>query len=265
MHLIVVLSFLASAFVDAGAALTLHSRAGSAATVYTGCKDPKTVAVTFDDGPYQWTKTISDIFTNAGGHCTFFMIGLTDYGRMTVASGDCIYDSPQVASVKYVYSKGHQIGSHTWSHPDLTTLSASQIRLEISKVDDALQNIIGAKPTCFRPPYGYYNDLVRSVAGETGKHIIIWDFDSGDSTGSSATASEKAYDNQIAKHVNNFLALNHETEGHTDCVSVNQVMPYAVNALKKAGYKMITVAECIGVTPYYNVGTPGNRTAAWHC
>lgn len=62
----------------------------------------------------------------------------------------------------------HTLGSHTWSHPDLTSLSYDQIHTELAKVEDAFIKILGLKPLYFRPPYGSYNDLVLQVLSERG-------------------------------------------------------------------------------------------------
>ncbi|KAJ7671435.1 hypothetical protein DFH06DRAFT_1468165, partial [Mycena polygramma] len=129
------------AFAGVGSALTLSARDGTPlANVYTNCTVPGTVAFTFDDGPYKWGKNISDMFTSAGGHCTFFVNG---------NNWACIYDYAD--NLKYVYGKGHQVASHTWSHANLQTLSQNQTDSEILKVDVALQNILGVTPACLRP------------------------------------------------------------------------------------------------------------------
>jgi peptidoglycan/xylan/chitin deacetylase (PgdA/CDA1 family) len=102
------------------------------------------------------------------------------------------------------------VASHTWSHKDLSKLSYDQIHNEMWLVEQALERLLGVKPGFMRPPYGSYNNLVRQVAYERGQKLVLWDFDSGDSTGSTAAQSEKAYDNLIAKHPSTILPLNHE-------------------------------------------------------
>lgn len=123
---------------------------------------------------------------------------------------NCIYSSTNVANIKYAYSQGHQFASHTWAHKNLATLSLSEITSEMSKVDTALQNIIGVTPAFVRPPYGSYNNDVRTAAASRGETVVIWDFDSGDSVGKTAAQSNKLYDNIAKKHPSTILALNHE-------------------------------------------------------
>jgi hypothetical protein len=64
-----------------------------------------------------------------------------------------------------------------------------------------------------RPPYGEYNDLVRQASYVRGQKLVIWDFDSGDSTGSTADQSKAAYDQIANQRPSTILALNHEVYG----------------------------------------------------
>ena len=105
------------------------------------------------------------------------------------------------------------VGSHTWAHKDLTTLSGDDINSEMERVEEAIQRIIGVKVAFTRPPYGNVNDLVRQVAHSRGQTLVNWDFDSGDSTGSTAEQSKEAYDTLAQQHPSTILALNHETYG----------------------------------------------------
>ncbi|KAF8607827.1 carbohydrate esterase family 4 protein [Ceratobasidium sp. AG-I] len=217
------------------------------AQVITKCTKAKTVALTFDDGPYINNKKLVDLLNANGAKGTFFFNG-NNYG--------CIYDSANAARVKYAYDKGHQIASHTWSHAHLKTLSGSALTSEFSKTDTAIKKITGAVPAFMRPPYGEYDDEVRTVAASRGQKVVIWDFDSGDSAGKSA-----AYKSLIAKKPNNILTLNHETYATT----VNDVIPDAIKQLKAAGYKLVTVAECLGQSPYKSTGSPAARDSTWKC
>ncbi|KAJ7881104.1 carbohydrate esterase family 4 protein [Mycena olivaceomarginata] len=220
------------------------------AAVYTGCKVSNTVALTFDDGPYINQTDISKMLVDKGAKGTFFVNGY---------NYECIYGKKVAARLQATYSAGHQICSHTWDHPDLTDLNATEIQAESNKIDVALQKILGITTQFIRPPYGSYNNMVRQVL--YNKIFIIWDFDSGDSVGASVRESENAYDQAIASNVPTLLALNHETEETT----VSDVLPYAIKKLQAAGYKLVTVAECLGMAPYTSVGPLGQRDATWFC
>ncbi|KAF7374280.1 Carbohydrate esterase family 4 protein [Mycena sanguinolenta] len=225
---------------------------GPKATVYSSCKNKGDVALTFDDGPWEYLQVVSDTLVKAGAVGTFFFNG-NNY--------DCIYNAAEQQRVKYAYNAGHMIGSHTWAHKDLTTLSWDQIHDEMWRVEQALQRIIGVTPAFMRPPYGNYNDLVRQVSYARNQSLVIWDFDDGDSTGSSVAQSEADYDKALAKHPNSMLSLNHETYKTT----AYQVLPYAISKLQAGGYKMVSVATCLGLQPYQHVGKPGTPDATWKC
>ena len=76
------------------------------------------------------------------------------------------------------------IGSHSWSHPDLTKLSDAEIRAQLKQTDDVWWNDFQASTVPYlRPPYGSYNAHVLSIAGQMGySRIIMWDVDSNDWT-----------------------------------------------------------------------------------
>ncbi|KAF8072280.1 carbohydrate esterase family 4 protein [Lyophyllum atratum] len=222
------------------------------AQVITRCTVPNTAALTFDDGPWIYLEEVANTLKAAGVLGTFFFNG-DNY--------DCIYDPEVVTRVKFAYDQGHQIGSHTWSHPHLTTLDREQITSQFSRIEVALQKITGAVPAFTRPPYGETNQLVLEVASDRGQSLVNWDFDSGDSIGKTAAQSEALYDDLVERHPSTILALNHEVYATTARI----VLPHALKKLQGAGYKLVTVAECLGRNPYKYIGQPFVRDDSWTC
>ncbi|KAG7093316.1 hypothetical protein E1B28_006998 [Marasmius oreades] len=223
------------------------------AQIYDRCTEPNTVALTFDDGPYIYARDISDVLTQNGAKGTFFYNG---------NNWDCIYDQNIMDNVRYVYGQGHQVASHTWRHADLSTLSWDQVHDEMWRVEQALQRIVGVVPAFMRPPYGSYNDNVRAVAAARGQSLVLWDFDAGDADGKPPADNIRDYTDKINQHPNTLLPLNHETYETT----AHQVIPQVVSQLKAAGYRMVTVAECLGgMNPYQSVGEPGTPDGSWSC
>lgn len=222
----------------------------AAAQVVYSCTEPNTAALTFDDGPYYYMYDISKQLVAAGAKGTFFVNG-DNYG--------CIYDADNQKRIKYLLDKGHQLASHTWDHSDLTTLSWDELHDSMWKVEQALQRIAGVVPAFMRPPYGNTNDQVAEVSGIRGQTVVIWDVDSGDSVGASVAESKATYDDILSQHPDTILALNHETYETT----AHQVVPYAIQKLQAAGYKLVTVAECLGEQPYQSQGAP--QTGTWTC
>jgi len=242
-------AFLTIAFATAAFSYPTKRQSGG---VVTSCTVPNTVALTFDDGPYIYSQNIVDILDAKGVKGTFFVNG-NNYG--------CIYDDMEITALQNAYSKGHQIGSHTWAHKDLATLTADQVESEFTLTDTALEKILGIKVAFMRPPYGSYNDDVLQVAAAHNQTAIIWDFDSGDSVGESAANSEKDYDTLVAKHPSTILTLNHETIQTTSTT----VLPHALDVLLGANYSLVTVAECMGQSPYLSVATPSAQDSSWTC
>jgi len=243
-------ALLASLAVATVSAKPLEQRA--LATVYAACTEPMTAALTFDDGPYEYLTKISDELTAAGAKGTFFFNGNTY---------DCIYSSESISRIKYAYNAGHMIGQHTWSHADLTTLSTAQIQDAMYRMEEAFSRIIGIRPAFMRPPFGNYNDNIRTIAGARGQNLALWDTDTGDADGNTTSQSEAVYTDAVNAKVKNMLVLNHETEETT----ANTLVPFAIKLLQSKGYKLVTMAECLGVDPYQAIGSPQQQSSSWTC
>ncbi|KAF8591688.1 carbohydrate esterase family 4 protein [Ramaria rubella] len=232
--------------------------------VYSNCIRAKDVALTFDDGPYKYHIDVANILTNAGIKGTFFVNG---------NNWDCIYDSHQVKSLKTSYGAGHQIASHTWSHPDLTTLDEDQIHEEMTKINsktfarctclrvstpflDALQKIIGVVPAMIRPPYGNYNRQVQDVASALGQSLVLWSFDSQDAIGATPSASKQGYTDIANRHPSKgIISLEHETVETT----VTDVLPFAIKTFQNQGYNFVTISQCLGGDAYQSTDSPSDR------
>jgi peptidoglycan/xylan/chitin deacetylase (PgdA/CDA1 family) len=222
------------------------------ARIISSCTTRKTVALTFDDGPYIYNEKVVDTLDAAGAIGTFFFNG-NNY--------ECIYSEASVARVLYTVQHGHQVESHTWRHKDLASLSFDQIHNEMWLVEQALQKIAGVYPAFMRPPYRSYNDLVLQVTAERNQTLVLWDVDPGDSTGSTPTQSKDAYDAVIGQHLDTMLTINHETYETT----ADEVLPYAIQQLQAAGYRLVSLSECTGLPAYQSVQAPGVRDSSWTC
>ncbi|TEB33633.1 carbohydrate esterase family 4 protein [Coprinellus micaceus] len=222
------------------------------AQVITKCTVANTVALTFDDGPYQYMREVVRQIEAAGGKTTFFVNG-KNWG--------CIYDNDNASALKYAYDRGHQIASHTWSHKDLTTLTWDQIHHEMWLTEQAITRITGGVPAWMRPPYGNHNSLVREASGVRNQTIALWDFDSGDSTGSSVSAQKTKYTNIANSRPSTILSLQHEVHRS----SVYEVLPHAISVLRAKGYRFVTLADCLGRNKYQRTGAPEARNANWKC
>ncbi|KAK4141002.1 carbohydrate esterase family 4 protein [Dichotomopilus funicola] len=228
--------------------LELIKRAPSPGVVIQKCSNPGMLALAYDDGPYQFTSDLVDILDAAGAKATFFWTG-TLYG--------CIYG--QSANVKKAFASGHQIASHTWTHGHMGSMSADQIRSEMTKVEDALVNLIGKKPAYMRPPYLETSGAFLPTMAELGYKVITDDVDAGDWNNQTPQQSEQAFQ-QAGASGNGHIPLMHETYTGT----VHTLTPWLIDWAKQNGLKLVTVAECLGdADGAYQAGTftPNGQTS----
>jgi peptidoglycan/xylan/chitin deacetylase (PgdA/CDA1 family) len=129
--------------------------------IYSGNAHFRKIALTFDDGPDPYyTPQILDILDQYRIKATFFCVG-----RQVEAY-------PQV--VRQEYEAGHVVGNHSWTHPDLGLLPASDVLLQIKRASNALQEVIGTQPMFFRPPYGSLSNHVLKQAYHLGVTTVMW-------------------------------------------------------------------------------------------
>ena len=96
--------------------------------------------MSFDDGPDpKWTPKILDILKQKGAHATFMMIGEEA--------------QQHIAVLQRVAREGHEIGNHTYTHPDISEISPRQLDFEISLTNRLFASKLGVQPLYFRPPY----------------------------------------------------------------------------------------------------------------
>lgn len=106
----------------------------------SGFTDPKTIALTFDDGPDPtYTPEILDVLKEQGVPATFFVIG-----RNAETHPDL---------VRRAVDEGHEIGSHTFNHPNLDLTTDERTEMELNATQRAIQGITGRTTVLFRPPY----------------------------------------------------------------------------------------------------------------
>lgn len=127
------------------------------------------------------------------------------------------------------------------------------------RMEQAFSRILGVKPAFMRPPYGDYNTDVEQVAKARNQSLALWDTDTGDADGNTVAQSETVYKDAVSSKPSNLLVLNHETEATT----AGQLIPYAIKLLQGDGYNLVTMAECLGLDPYFAIGVPQSGT--WSC
>jgi peptidoglycan/xylan/chitin deacetylase (PgdA/CDA1 family)/TolA-binding protein len=139
---------------------------------------PKTVALTFDDGPHpRYTDQVLAILKKYDLHATFFEVG-RNLG--TVDANNKVTLGPTSAVSYRILASGSSIGNHTYSHPVLPKLDAADQSKEIDSTSLLLTNILKSPPVLFRPPYGAANAGILSQIQSDKMKTVIWNVDSED-------------------------------------------------------------------------------------
>ncbi|KAI8377224.1 hypothetical protein EDC96DRAFT_456044 [Choanephora cucurbitarum] len=243
---------LATAAAVASAAPTSIEKRAVKAQIITTCTVPGTLALTFDDGPYEYTWALADTLRKAGVTATFFMNGNNWVNVETQSVKTPAGTKTYKQVIKHVYDKGHQIGSHTYSHLELGGQSTSKVNSEMDKLDKIFRSIIGKSPLYMRPPAGSYDSTTLAALGKKGYKVIMWDIDSNDwrySTQASLSKEQSNYKSVIEKdskkNPHGHIALQHDVHKKT----VEKLVPWVISYIKsKKNYKFVSVAECVGKT-----------------
>ena len=130
----------------------------AAAVAYAG-----TVYLTFDDGPSAtYTPQVLSVLRRYGVRAVFFEVGQNLSWNASVT--------------RTLRTYGNKIGNHTWSHPDLTTLSSASVTWQLNRMEGAL----GYRPRCVRPPYGATSSRIAAIIAARGQRQILWTVDPRD-------------------------------------------------------------------------------------
>lgn len=175
------------------------------------------VALTFDDGPHpSLTPKLLNILEHENVKATFYMVG-----RM-------VKESPAVA--RAVAGAGHEIGNHSYTHPNLQRLSARDVLSQIERADEAILAATGSLPKTLRAPYGE----VPRVKDIHGRRYVGWDVDTND------------WKYRNSAHVTHVAA----SSGSREIILMHDIHPTTVAAvpaiiqkLKARGFRFVTVSQ----------------------
>lgn len=184
------------------------------------------IALTFDaGGPATPTTQILDILAKYHLHVTWFV------------TGQWALDNPDL--VQLVHADGHEIGNHTMTHPDLTTLPDAQVCEELNQADQVISNITGqtTRPY-FRPPYGARNAHVRTLAANLGYRTVYWTIDTID-------WREDATPESITERVMNNLGNGVIVLMHAGSTVEAQTLDGLIAKIEQRGYQIVTLTQLL--------------------
>ena len=132
-------------------------------------KDLGTISFTFDDGVSKNIPRLLDILDKEGIVGTFFIIGES---LKIQKNFDIAVD---------VHKRGHILANHTWTHANITKISADALRKELDNCEFLLEKVRGpAKQSFFRPPYGATNKACNDILKSKGYTSFLWNIDMND-------------------------------------------------------------------------------------
>ena len=182
-------------------------------------KGGKLIALTFDDGPCQYTNALLDGLAERGAKATFFLVG---------QSAECYPET-----VRRIFNEGHQVAQHSYTHASFTGLGSGGILTELNRTDEVLTKCLGMQYSFIvRPPYGSFNDNVLSTLG---RPAILWSVDTEDwKYRNSATVCSNIVNN--AKDGD--IILCHDIHATTIPGALA-----AIDKLQAEGYEFVTINE----------------------
>ncbi|MFI9804498.1 polysaccharide deacetylase family protein [Streptomyces sp. NPDC052301] len=188
------------------------------------CRQAKCIALTFDAGPSENSARLLDILKEKKVPATFFLLGKRHIEKY-----------PEL--VRRMAAEGHEVASHTWDHKILTQISDAQIREELKRPDDAIERLIGHRPTLMRPPQGRTDSNVHRIAKEEGLAEVLWSVTAKDyTTNDSALITERVLDQASRDGI---ILLHDIYPGTVPAV------PGIIDALKQRGYVFVTVPQLL--------------------
>ena len=191
----------------------------------------KVVALTFDDGPTpEYTDGVLDVLRERGVKATFFLMGV-----------DAEKNPEQVRAI---IADGHELGNHTFNHPDMTLASVDKAKDEVERTDAALRSAGYSGEIHFRPPFGKKLIGLPLYLSEHDRKTITWDVEpesysdvAADPKLITAHVLEKARPGSII--ILHVMYKARETS--------RQALPDVIDGLHAQGFRFVTVSELLAM------------------
>lgn len=192
--------------------------------IYSVKTEEKKIAISFDCAwGADYTETLLSVMKKENVKCTFFAVEF--------------WAGKYPEMLKKISDEGHEVGTHSATHPHMAGLSAAAIERELRTSVQAIENITEKKVELFRPPFGEYNDTVLTCAENMGLYAIQWSVDSLDWKDLSAKEILK----RVVGGVNSgAIVLFHNQGLHTA-----EALPDIIKELKSQGYEFVPIGELI--------------------
>lgn len=198
--------------------------------IYRVGRQDKKIAISFDCAwGVDYTDRLLEIMQSENVRCTFFCVEF--------------WTDKYPEYIKKISSFGHEIGTHSATHPYMSKLSKEKIQNELLTSKEKIEKLTNKKVEVFRPPYGDYNDLVINTAGELGLYTIQWDVDSLDWKD---LTKEQIYNRVIQKAKSGSIVLFHN-QGLNTANALKDI----IITLKNEGFSFVPIGELIYRENFY--------------
>jgi peptidoglycan/xylan/chitin deacetylase (PgdA/CDA1 family) len=191
----------------------------------------KEIALTFDDGPSEYTGQVLDILDRSSAKATFFIVGRNAQNHQ--------------ALVRRAVESGHEIGNHTWSHASLTGLKKASRAKEVQGASDAVRSAVGHEPRLFRPPYGAMRPGTNREVRRAGLLPVVWSVDTRDYQ-PGVTAKTLVARVGRALRPGSIILLH---DGGGDRAKTVAALPRILDEIARRGYRAVTVTQLLNDAP----------------
>ncbi|MFF7352197.1 bifunctional polysaccharide deacetylase/glycosyltransferase family 2 protein [Streptomyces filipinensis] len=220
--------------------------ADAAASAHTARVKARTIALTFDDGPDPvWTPRILDVLRRNHVHATFFVVG-----TQVVAHPELL---------RRIVAEGHQIGIHTFTHPDLARLAPWQRSLELRETQLAVAGAAGVTTALLRPPYSSKNDALDdadwSVLKQADAAGYVTVLSTQDAEDWQRPGAKRILANATPHGHSGQILLMHDAGG--DRSQTVTALSALIPRLKARGFRFATVGAAVGMAGPVQHAGPG--------
>ncbi len=207
-----------------GASLVYLNASSRKLPIYSVDRNDDKISISFDCAyGADYTVELLDVLDKYNVKCTFFAVEfwVKKYPEMVVE----------------IINRGHEIGTHSKTHPNMSKLNKTQIKEELESSINAITALTNGAITLFRPPYGDYDNEVIEVAESLNLYTIQWDVDSLDWKNLSAS--------EIASRVINKTKSGSIILCHNNGLHTAKALPTILATLQEKGYEFVPISELI--------------------
>lgn len=192
--------------------------------IYSVKRDDKKIAISFDAAwGNEFTMDILNTLDKYNVKSTFFLVGF--------------WVDKYPEDVKEIDRRGHDVGNHSTTHPNMSQLSREDMLKEINTTSEKIEKLIGKRPILFRPPFGDYNNDLIQVCRENGIYVIQWDVDSLDWK----ELGVQSVVDRVTRNINSGSIVLF----HNNAKYIREYLPIIIERLQEQGFEIVPVSELI--------------------